>query len=205
MHLTCKWWGSSERKWRLSPWWESQEKLVGWVIEFALSNQEQQDGKDGGDGDGEREPKIGNREELIPGSSSVHTQPRKTRVKGPNQEVASGHIFTGLVMCHLGERFWCYFYSLQNVLLLNSLLRIWKYSPVLDPGPSRLVAVLKALGNALVPCVVPPPYLHWGFALSWAILSPPQFELIWSSNPFLLGHKARMQPPMQSGVATTEF
>lgn len=46
-----------------------------------------------GDGDGEGEPKISNREVLIPGLSSVHTQPRKTRVKGTNQEVASGHIF----------------------------------------------------------------------------------------------------------------
>lgn len=130
---------------------------------------------------------------------------KKNKSEGSKPRSGIGHIFTGLVMCHLGERFWCYFYSLQNMLLLTSLLHIWKYSAVLDPGPSHLVAVLKALGNALVPCVVPPPYLHWGFALSWAILSPPQFELIWSSNPFLLGHKARMQPPMQSGVATTEF
>lgn len=57
-----------------------------------------------GDGDREGEPKISNREVLILGSSSVHTQPRKTRVRGINQEVASGHIFTGLVMCHLGEQ-----------------------------------------------------------------------------------------------------
>lgn len=63
------------------------------MIEFALSNQKQQDGKDGGDGDGEREPKISNREELIPGSSSVHTQPRKTRAKGTNQEVALGTFY----------------------------------------------------------------------------------------------------------------
>lgn len=55
-----------------------------------------------GDGDGEGEPKISNREVLIPGLSSVHTQPRKTRVKGTNQEVASGHIFTGFSYVPLG-------------------------------------------------------------------------------------------------------
>lgn len=55
-----------------------------------------------GDGDGEGEPKISNREVLIPGLSGVHTQPRKTRVKGTNQEVASGHIFTGFSYVPLG-------------------------------------------------------------------------------------------------------
>lgn len=159
---------------------------------------------------GEGEPKISDRREvLIPGSSSGHTWPRKTRVKGVDPAVASGPIF---IRCSYLPPGWAALILLKFCVASVTIVpssTFWKYSLLSwIPGHHSLLALLKPLGQIfLVLCLVPSPlpamrvYTQLGSLVSSQLgLSDHQIHFCL----FFLDRKLEYssQPPLQSGVAT---